>query len=29
VMYLTEVSIAEDPTALGRWGEVARAVRAA
>ena len=29
VMYLTEASIAEDPMALGRWGEVARAVRAA
>ena len=29
VMYLAEDSIAEDPAALGRWGEVARAVRAA
>ena len=29
VMYLAEASIAEDPTVLGRWGEVARAVRVA
>lgn len=26
VMYLAEVSIAEDPSALARWGEVARAL---
>ena len=29
VMYLAEPSIAGDPAALGRWGEVARAVTAA
>ncbi|HEY2813029.1 MAG TPA: TIGR03617 family F420-dependent LLM class oxidoreductase [Acidimicrobiales bacterium] len=29
VMYLAEESIASDPMALGRWGEVARAVTAA
>lgn len=29
VMYLAEDSIQRDPTAAGRWGEVARAVRAA
>jgi probable F420-dependent oxidoreductase len=29
VMYLAEPSIAADPAALGRWGEVARAVTAA
>lgn len=29
VMYLAEPSIAADPTALGRWSEVARAVTAA
>jgi probable F420-dependent oxidoreductase len=29
VMYLAEESIASDPSALGRWGEIARAVRAA
>ncbi len=29
VMYLAEPSIADDPAALGRWGEVARAVTAA
>ena len=29
VMYLGEASIAADPTALGRWGEVARAVTSA
>lgn len=29
VMYLAEASIRADPTALGRWGEVARAVTAA
>jgi alkanesulfonate monooxygenase SsuD/methylene tetrahydromethanopterin reductase-like flavin-dependent oxidoreductase (luciferase family) len=26
VMYLAEASIAADPSALGRWGEIARAV---
>lgn len=29
VMYLAEDSISRDPTAVGKWGEVARAVRAA
>jgi hypothetical protein len=29
VMYLAEASIAEEPKLLGRWGEVAHAVRAA
>jgi alkanesulfonate monooxygenase SsuD/methylene tetrahydromethanopterin reductase-like flavin-dependent oxidoreductase (luciferase family) len=29
VMYLAEESIRHDPTALGRWGEVSRAVTAA
>ena len=29
VMYLAEQSIRRDPQAAGRWGEVARAVRAA
>jgi probable F420-dependent oxidoreductase len=29
VMYLAEESIRRDPTAAGKWGEVARAVRAA
>jgi hypothetical protein len=29
VMYLAEPSIAADPKALGRWGEVARAVTSA
>lgn len=29
VMYLAEASIATDPSALGRWGEVARAVTTA
>jgi alkanesulfonate monooxygenase SsuD/methylene tetrahydromethanopterin reductase-like flavin-dependent oxidoreductase (luciferase family) len=29
VMYLAEASITADPAALGRWGEVARAVTAA
>ena len=29
VMYLAEASISADPAALGRWGEVARAVTAA
>ncbi len=27
VMYLAEASIAADPSALGRWGEIARALR--
>ena len=29
VMYLAELSIRRDPDAAGKWGEVARAVRAA
>ncbi len=29
VMYLAEESIRRDPTATGKWGEVARAVRTA